>query len=496
MKYLFYFYSCFNSTALGGLIDEAIELSKNPENDVLFVYCGGINKMCMYINPTGSKTVCSFCSRCTQKILKKYNFKINSLVDYYNDNDVNFNYENSQDLRAIKYRGVHIGLSIMSDYITVTRNLNPLIDVDSKKYFDAHLQQNVNFVDALFNLINNFNPDVLYTFNGRFEEVRPIYDISRQLNLNCILSEVIKKSGIWYKVMYYDNLPHDIKYNVERREYCWNHYTLSEEERIKLGNDFYNKRRNGEESGDVKIYVADQVEGNISCFRKDKQNVAIFNSSEDEFAAVGGDWDKLKLFDNQFEAIKFLLINADNSVHFILRIHPNLKNISYKFHKELYKLPEKYNNITVIPADSNASTYTIMDNCDKIVCFGSTMGVESSYWGKPAILMGPSLYYYDDVVYVPKSKEEVLDLLKKDLKPKGNLNLIKFGAYILNKDPLIVPTKNINCDQTQRRFFFVKYITNSIVDFLWGERITGLYVAFNRYFRQKYGQFVIPRREL
>lgn len=495
MRYLFYFYSSFNSTMFGGLLDEAIELSNDPNNEVLFAYCGNINDMCIYINSQGSKSTCKLCKRCTKRILDRYKIKNVSLSEYRINNSVHFDYHNANDLRDIKYRNVNIGLSIMSDYISATRNQKPLIDESAKIYFDAHLKQNVAFVDALYNLIGQYNPDVIYSFNGRFEEVRPVFDICATLKIKCILTEVIKKNGIWFKVSFKDNLPHDIKYNIKRRNYCWDNYNMSEYEKIQLGNSFYKKRRNGEESGDVKIYVANQKEGNISCFKPGKRNIAIFNSSEDEFAAVGGDWDKLKLFDNQFEGIKYILENADDTFHFILRVHPNLMNIPYKFHKDLYKLPEKYSNITVIPADSNASTYTIMENCEKIICFGSTMGIESSYWGKVAILLGPSLYYYDDVVYVPKSKDEIMPLLIEKLEPKNDINIIKFGAYILNKDPLIIPNHYINCNVNKHSLFGRVYSTSPYINYILNERITGLYIAIKRYFAEKNGKYKLPQKE-
>ena len=364
MKYLFYFYSCFNSTMFGGLLDEAIELSKNKENDVLFAYCGGINRMCMSINAGGSQSVCKFCSRCTNRILKQYGIKCVSLNDYNQKKHYHFSYIKARELREITHRGVNIGLSIMSSYITTTRNQDPLIDDESRAYFDEHLNQCASTVDALYALIDEFKPNKLYSFNGRFEEVRAVYDISQVMHLPITLTEVVKKNGQWYKVSFHDKLPHDIRYNLERREYCWSHYNMSEEEKVALGNSFFTKRRGGEDTGDLRIYVENQVEGNVSCFKEGKRNIAIFNSSEDEFAAVGGDWDKLKLFRNQYEGIIYLLENADPSIHFILRIHPNLEGIPYKSHTELYKLPERYSNITVIPAKSNASTYTIMEKCE------------------------------------------------------------------------------------------------------------------------------------
>lgn len=494
MRYLFYFYSCFNSTMFGGLVDEAMELAKKKENEVLFAYCGGINKMCITINTGGCPSVCEFCGKCTSRILKQYGIKSVSLKNYETENSINFNYKNAEELRTITYRGVNVGMSIISSYITMTRNQSPVMNSDSRPYFDAHLAQCVKTVDALYKLIDEYKPDKIYSFNGRFEEVRAAYDISQELHLPCTMTEVVKKNGQWYKVSFHDHLPHDIKYNLERREYCWKNYKMTEEEKYALGNSFYTKRRGGEDTGDLRIYVEGQVEGNIDCLKEGKRNIAIFNSSEDEFAAVGGEWDTLKLFKNQYEGILYLLDHADPSIHFILRIHPNLDGIPYKYHTDLYNLPKRYNNVTVISANSKASTYTIMEKCDKIIAFWSTMGVESAYWGKPVVLLGPAMYCYDDVTYFPRTKDEAIELLTEDLKPKKNDNIIKYGAYLLNKDPLVIPTK-INCDVNTHHFFGNKYSSSPYINFFGGELLTGLYIAINRRIRGRKQLFTIPKEE-
>lgn len=483
MKYLFYFYSCFNSTMMGGLVDEAMTLAESEFNEVLFVYCGGVNETCIVINPNHSKPLCHFCTKCTRKVLKQYGIKSKSLSDFADDleNNIRFEYDSLQDIKSIEYRGIKIGLSIASNYISTTRNMNPLMDGCARRYFDRHLSQNVHFVDAIYHLFDSFQPDVVYSFNGRFEEVRPIFDICKLKSIHCVLSEVIKKDGNWYKVRFEDKLPHDIKYNVERRNYCWDNYNLSDDEKNELGNSFYHKRRHGEESGDKLIYVANQIEGNYNDFDSTKINIAIFNSSEDEFAAVGGDWESLKLFSSQYEGIVYLLKHADPSIHFYLRVHPNLKNIKYRYHTDLYDLRKEFSNITIIPANSNVSTYTIMEHCDKIVCFGSTMGIEGTYWGVPSILLGPSIYYYDGVAYTPKSKEEAISLLNKKLAPLRNENLIRFGAYILNREPLICHTKYINCDSHDRKLFGIKYTENNFLSFRGNVSRTALYIALRRF---------------
>lgn len=483
-----------------GLLDEAIELAKNPSNEVLFLHCGGVQEMCLF-NRNGSKPLCALCSHATSKVIKKYkNISSRSLSDYCRTKqfkDHPFDYSSVEDLRAIKYKGVSIGLSVHANYITCTRNLDVAINERSKVYFDAHLRQCVRMVDAVYTLIEEYKPDCVYTYNGRFEEVRPFYDICTQLGIHYILSEVFPTgTPRWHKVQFDNHFTLDIKYFLELREYCWNHYNLTEKEKEALGRSFFEKRRNAQYAGDT-IYVKQQILGKLPEFIPNKTNVAIMNSSEDEFASIGGEWEKLKIFPNQYEGIVFLLENAPANIHFYLRIHPNLKDIKYGYHTKLWDLENKYANITVIRGDSDISTYSLMDSVDKVICFGSSAGLEASYWGKPSILLGPSFYYYDDVCYVPHDKNEILELLSESLESKSNINLLKYGAYVLDSSPIFVPDRNIDCISNPRSFIGIKYHSCPTVSMWCGERVTGFLLAVLRAFwgSRIFHRFVIPLEE-
>lgn len=495
MKHLFYFNTCFNGLFLGMLIDEAIAL-KEKGDEVLFVYCGGVNLMCIH-NKQGSKSLCKFCSKKTKQLLDYYKLENQPLTYYLKSNkEASFHYSNAEEIKGIQYRDVNIGLGIISSYITRTRNLNPNIDVKSRSYFDKHLNQNVCFVDSLYRAIEDFHPDAVHSFNGRFEEMRPVYDICHSLGIKCNLYEGFKKDGEWKKVVFVDHLPHDIKYWVGLRDYSWERYNMTEEEKIELGNSFFQRRRNGVYAGD-KIYVKDQVVGNIPPIDKNKINIGLFNSSEDEFSAVGAEWESLKLFKNQYDGIVFMLEHADEKIHFFLRIHPNLKNVPYKYHTDLLSLQNRYQNVTVIPGNSDISTYSLLDQMDKVVCFGSTMGIESAYWKIPTILLGPSLYYYDGICYIPKTNDELLELLKSPIKPLFNESIIRFGAYIMNKDPLILDDHIINYRPRISTLFGIKYPIYDFEKMFISPRMTALCLAFGRYVYSKdlFCKFEIPLKE-
>lgn len=484
--YLFYFSSCFNMEFMGELLDEAVKHSQNAENKVYFLYCNGINKMCGY-NSGGSKPLCKWCSFCTKKVIKKYtSLQLIPITKFKSDIDYNCpQFANSQDLKALKYRNAQIGLGIMSSYISRTRNMNPKMNHFTHKYFEDHIIQNMRFVDAIYNAIEKIKPDVICSYNGRFEENRAIYDVSMSLGIETVMQEDYTnlKNLKKYKVAFKNSLPHKITERSRLFQYCWDHYNMTEEEKTALGKSFYIKRRGGEQSGDKKIYVSGQKEGLAPVFDKSKINIAIMNSSEDEYVAVGDEWEKLKMFKNQYEGIIYLLEHSPENYYYYLRIHPNLMNIPYKYHKQLLLLDKNYKNISVIPADSEYSTYTIMEQCDKVVGFGSTTCIEASFWGKPSILLGPSYFYYDDVCYVPHSPEEAIKMLGQDLKPKTNINMLKFGAFLLDESPFAIDFdsqfKFVDFNEYTHKFI-KKYTSSPFVDFIMNEKTTAFIIAVMR----------------
>ena len=241
-------------------------------------------------------------------------------------------------------------------------------------------------------------------------------------------------------------------------EDLWNNSERSEEEKIKIGSSFFLNRRNGKPTNDF-IYIDKQVKDLLPEGYDEKQrNFVIFNSSEDEIVSLGGDWDEDNLFESQLEAVGFVLQHLPENSHLFLRIHPNLKGLNAEYHTNLYKLHDK--RLTIIPPESPVSSYALMDAAEKVLVMGSTMGVESCYWGKPVITLHKSEYYYLDVAYIPKSKDELVSMLEGYLEPKGKKGALLYGYFYMALDERA---------QTDNEVNFNLYTCNFL-----GKKITGV----------------------
>jgi hypothetical protein len=65
-----------------------------------------------------------------------------------------------------------------------------------------------------------------------------------------------------------------------------------------------------------------------------------------------------------------------------------------------------------------------------VLTFNSTVGIEATFWDKPSILAGPSLYDQLGSNYIPTSHEEVMSLLlQRNLQPKGKHGALMYGYF-------------------------------------------------------------------
>ncbi|WP_010228320.1 capsular polysaccharide export protein, LipB/KpsS family [Gillisia marina] len=165
-----------------------------------------------------------------------------------------------------------------------------------------------------------------------------------------------------------------------------------------------------------------------------KKCYVLYTSSDDEFAAVGKEYEN-PYFRDQNDGIFYLCNLFQNEMqnsNLIIRMHPNLRGVDYEYVHKLRSLEGRFNNVYLIPPEGKADSYALMKIAEKILVFGSTIAVESNYWRKPVILLGRSFYSGMGVAYEPVDKAEIPQLLKTNLEPKDILPSLKLGLYFLD----------------------------------------------------------------
>jgi hypothetical protein len=444
MKILFYSPYSLDSNNLPVLLDEAVEYLQDRNNQVWFITCGGDIRPCLS-NPEQSSIRCLECKLSSRLLVKQIdhpNF-IHKELSHFNHEEVServkslhFEYDSIEGVKSICHAGVNIGLGVVSSYVTMTRNLNPQFNEANRSYMDDSLRAAALLVELTHRMVDEFQPDLLCLFNGRFNGLRPVMETSRKRGiptaiLECTFSTSIERQR---KVKFMDTMPQDIDYCTTLIEDNWRDYD-GQEDREKVATDFFEKRRRNQMASD-NVYTGNQDHALLpSDWNPEKRNFVIFNSSEDEFFCVGESFDRHKIFNDQIAGIRHLVEKTagDPTIHYYLRIHPNLLPVKFAYHTELAKIFANYQNITVIPASSPISTYRMIDHCEKVFVFGSTAGVEATFWGKPVVLMGGSLYMHMNVAYIPGTLDELDELTIAKLEPKPRIGALKYALFLFGE---------------------------------------------------------------
>jgi hypothetical protein len=366
------------------------------------------------------------------------NYKRDDCVDSHEFKDV-------EELKRMQYKNTNIGFGVASSLISRFREHN-LDTVSYRKEINTEIQLSKQILDNYIEQAENFKPDLVYVFNGRLSMYAPIVAYSKLHNIPFRVFEFTSRKEKYHIV--YNTIPHDVDYEANDINRTWESND-NIEEKCKIGERFFEDTCKGlsllEES-----FVSQQKKNQLPDFGN-QEIISFFNSSIDEYASVPG-WEKyIFIYKNEVDAIKDVCqrYNDDKTKQFVLRIHPNLKNLHNTQTKELEQLKD-VKNLFIISSESPISSYEVLRKSSKIVTFGSTIGIEATYFRIPSILLGLGFHRDLDVACIPKSRDDLYALLNmRNLPPKPKENALKYGYWWLmfgvdfyetkGKDWLFVP---------------------------------------------------------
>lgn len=336
---------------------------------------------------------------------------------------LSYSYNSLEELKNIYADSFDAGVASMSSVISWLRE--PVLDVNkNRELIDYCLSSSISVYYSALQYIQELKPDKIYAFNGRLVHVKPILRAALKSNVVCFIHER-GHSKDFYE-LYENTTPHDRKYVVKKMQELWD--SADSSKRNELGESFYTERAAGKSQGWYSFTDKQQKGLLPENWSDSKRNVVIFNSSEDEFASIGDDW-KNELYASQLGAISKIIKDClkFSDIHFYLRVHPNLSKVDNSEIREIKKLNSP--NLTVIEAESPISTYDLLFSCEKILAFGSSVGIEAVYWGKPSIQAGKSYYFDMNATYKPANHEELVEMMEKKLEPMDKTPALIYGHY-------------------------------------------------------------------
>jgi hypothetical protein len=323
-------------------------------------------------------------------------------------------FESVEAIKRFRHDGENLGYGVASGLISTFRDHR----FDTRLHRgDVHrsLRTAVQVYETLKQEFQEFQPDRVYFFNGRIATHLPAYLLCRKLGIEFVSYEVANKNNS-YRIRRNQRIHDPISAEeIDQLRAGW----TSEHEQI--GESVLRQRRLGKHLAKVPVFTAEQVKGRLpQGFDGEKRNIAIFNSTIDEYAGVEGWTGTLYEPDETAGVWKILeAFESDDRFVFYLRVHPHMKEVAPTTSQlmDIRQLAQRFANLRVIWPEDSIDSYAILDACEKTLTFGSTIGIEAPYWGKPSILAGRAAYEHLDCVYVPKTHEELVALLRADLPP-------------------------------------------------------------------------------
>lgn len=329
-------------------------------------------------------------------------------------------------LQGLEYSGAEVGYAALSSYITATRDPDPDL---ADPVIRAALQRLINAAklvyEALASALRKERPDRVVIFNGRLTADRAVLAACEKAGIDCDVYEITQKHD--HVTVFRNALTGDIASTARTIEELWD---LQAPDRVQVAETFFEKTRNGVFTNDL-VFVDEQTSGKLPPdWNDDRKNIVIFGSSEDEFAAIGKEWDR-RIYGGQAEGAERIsrALADDAKIRVYLRLHPNMAGLDRAYARDLLRLEGKLDNLIVLGPESDYSSYALLDRADTVVTFGSTLGIEAVYWGRPSVLLVSCFYRSLGGTYNPETHEEVVALLRSELAPKDRTPALKMGYY-------------------------------------------------------------------
>ena len=413
----------------------------NDGHNVIFLLCDGDLPTCDP-NPSHKLSICTKCKSRRDSGLKwlgKSNVQVQKfykiteeqkqIIQSFKSIDIS----SLEQLKNISIEGSDIGMAAFSSVIVNLREPYPNLQTHL-----ALIRKNLIAAATVhFSLKNYFiqdRPDQVIIFNGRMAPLRPVLRLTQSLEIETYVHE---RSGDINRYYLTKNIyPHDLNFMKQEIELTYQNSLLLEAKKLEIATEWFEERSNNHPQ--AWFSYTEKQKKNLLPQNLNFQhvNIAIFNSSEDELMAIEG-WGN-PFYENQSDGI-YKIINEFkdiSDIKFFLRVHPNLTGIDNSQTNFFQNVLSKFPNLEIIPPDSPISTYTLIDVCDIVITFGSTVGIEAVYRKKPSILMGRSIYEDLGGLILPNSHTDLINilhvyLLTREL-PKVNdckISFVKFGFF-------------------------------------------------------------------
>ena len=339
--------------------------------------------------------------------------------------EVRVDFESVEDLITYRIDDFDIGYAALSSVVSYCRDPEPDLEIH-RETLNRFLVSAWQAYQQTLDFLSKHRYDRVYVFNGRFAAMRGVLRACQRMKVDCFLHER-GCDGEHYD-LFQNHMIHEIEAIQAVINDRWDAAESNPQRNAIAANWFYDRVNRVEKVWHS--FVKNQESGRLPIgWNPEQKNISIFCSSDDEFVAIGEAW-RNDVYPNQVTAIARIaqdMLNAQPDARIYLRVHPNLTEVDNQRKREMLSLD--YSNLTVIAPDASIDTYELMRSSDTVVSFGSSVGSEAIFWGKPSVLLGPCMYQNLGGVYRSHSHAETIQLLTQTLQPQEKTGALKYGFW-------------------------------------------------------------------
>lgn len=390
---------------------------------VQVLYCDGLIKGCV-ANPFGIASACRHCRRVRDDALNEIlpNVIGTSLDSFLDDTHGDHDHLPKDAAKDLKNA---VDSTILTFY---RRDHNRLPRSSPRGMLYGSLAKRYmrysRFVyKALVAILQQRSVARIECFNGRIVPSRAVISAACETSVNF---SVIEVAGRERKLFTLENgSVHDFQYNQRSLK----EYVDSGSVDVQLGVEFFESRRKGVAT-DARSFIQRQKLGAL-LLEDQRPILAVFTSSADELLVAGDQW----FTQASINPTAFILQLANavgERYRLIVRMHPNQAGDRTGAATGMQIELSQHKHIELIKPNDVQSTYELIDAAKAVLAFGSTVGLEATYWGKPSILCGRATWDQFDIAYRAESVAEVDALLSMDISPRSKYDAIAAGSYFMD----------------------------------------------------------------
>jgi len=324
------------------------------------------------------------------------------------------------ELKTAKYGDWEIGEWVRGSVHSHLRRTE--LDCNSplvRKTYRSYLYSGLVACFGLNCLLENYEPDILFLFNGRMSSTRIALELAKRKNVRVIVHE---RGSLFESLRLIENYP-CISLKLFRNMWVdWGGIPLLKEE-LELISRYMDDRRFGKRLNWISFNPQPQDLYELRqrlTLSPGRIIWVMFTSSDDEVVSAS---DRSGPFEHQMDWVKKTAryVEQHHTIDLIIRIHPNTAGEKARgnnflqlqeFQQLQHRLPP---NVKMVMPDDRISTYSLIDIGALGLVYMSTVGLEMACKGKPVIMAAPSLISDLPFVQTVESKDEYFAMLDSAL---------------------------------------------------------------------------------